>query len=451
VRRRLLPRALVAALLGCGVLTAPVVATAAAPTPSPSGASPTAPNPHPPLGGHAPDGSVPGGAALESRGIVLPTSSAQKIPKLPANLTAKAWVLADLDSGQILAARDPHGRYQPASVLKTLTAITIQANLPGSQVVTVSPSAAAAEGSALGLLAGGKYTVDELFQALFLVSANDAAAALAEANGGIAKTVAEMNAQAQRLGAFDTLVQTPSGLDGWQQLTSAYDLSLVLRQVVNTPRLLAYDELPSATLPPKKSSYGHVGVYQFDNQSNDFLTSVPGALLAKTGYTDAAQHTYVAAASRKGRRLGVVFLRAQRTPIDQWQQAAALLNWGYALPAGTPAVGTLIAASSPAPAAAPITATTPAATPSQNDAAPLLSTAPTRQAEAGSGPVAQAASVKPHAAGNRDQIELGLIALCVLLAGVASVRLRRLRKRLLPRTNPPPTATVRPREPSRRP
>ncbi|HTZ42907.1 MAG TPA: serine hydrolase [Jatrophihabitans sp.] len=320
----------------------------AAPRPTSTAASPDAPDPHPPAGGLAPDGTVPGGSRLAGRGMVLPAGA----PALPRQLTAQAWVLVDLDTGDILAARDPHGRYQPASILKLLTAITVLPHLPGGRVVTVSPQAAHAEGSAVGLLAGARYTVDQLFQALMLVSGNDAAAALAEANGGLATTVAQMNAEAAALGAYDTYVQTPSGLDGWQQLTSAYDMALVLRQAVRQQRLLGYDRLPSASYPPRSSRYGKVGPYGFANQSEDFLTTVPGALLAKTGYTDAAQHTYLAAARRGGRTLGLVFLRNSRAPLDQYQQAGELLGWGFRLPRSVPAVGRLagpIAAPAPRP------------------------------------------------------------------------------------------------------
>jgi D-alanyl-D-alanine carboxypeptidase (penicillin-binding protein 5/6) len=84
-----------------------------------------------------------------------------------------------------------------------------------------------------------------------------------------------------------------------------------------------------------------VGRYQFDNQTQDFLTTVPGALLAKTGYTDAAQHTYLAAARRNGHTLGVILLRDQRLPLDQYQQAAALFNWGFALRPAVHPVGSL--------------------------------------------------------------------------------------------------------------
>jgi len=328
-------------MLACGVLLATNCAVAGAvplaPRPTSTAVSPSAPDPHPPAGGQAPNGAVPGGQRLADRGLITPAGA----PALPKNIGARSWILVDLGSGAVLAARDPHGRYQPASVLKLLTAITVLPRLPGNKLVTISARAAGAEGSAVGLLTGAKYSVDQLFQALLLVSANDAAIALAEANGGVASTIAQMNAEIVKLGGYDTLAQTPSGLDGWQQLTSAYDLALVLRAAVQQPRLLRYDRLPRASYPPKASKYGAVGGYEFDNQSQDFFSTVPGALLAKTGFTDAAQHTYLAAARRNGRTLGVILLRDQRVPLDQFQQAAQLFNWGFGLPGTVSPVGTL--------------------------------------------------------------------------------------------------------------
>jgi serine-type D-Ala-D-Ala carboxypeptidase (penicillin-binding protein 5/6) len=344
-----------AVITSLGVLSAPALADPPnAPKPTSTAISPGAPDPHPPAGGVAPDGTVPGGPRLAGRGLVLPTNA----PALPKGIRAQGWILADLDSGAVLAARDPHGRYQPASILKLLTAITVAPHLPGRRVVTVSPAAATAEGSAVGLLAGARYSVDQLFAALLLVSANDAALALAQANGGVARTVAAMNTEAARLGAYDTVVQTPSGLDGWQQLTSAYDMALILRAFVNQPRLVAYDRLNSATYPAKSSRYGHVGAYQFDNQSRSFLGTVPGALVVKSGFTDAARHTYLAAARRHGRRLGVVLLRDERQPVDQFQQARSLLDWGYALKPGVRPVGVLAGA---LPAIRPVSANAPGA------------------------------------------------------------------------------------------
>ncbi len=258
-------------------------------------------------------------------------------------------MLVDLDSGDLLAARDPHGRYQPASILKTLTSITLLPLLAGNRTVTVSALQARAEGSSAGLVAGGVYTVDELFTGLLLVSGNDTAAALADAAGGYQRTVALMNRTALADGAYDTFVQTPSGLDGWQQLTSAYDMAIFLRAAADQPRFVAYARQPTGTLPWQSiNGYGPVTLH---NQNQQFLAGVRGALFAKTGYTDAAQHTFVGAIERHGRRLGVVFLRAQRWPVDQWQQATDLMNWGFALPPGTKPIGHL-AAAVPGPSAA---------------------------------------------------------------------------------------------------
>jgi serine-type D-Ala-D-Ala carboxypeptidase (penicillin-binding protein 5/6) len=359
-------RLILLAVLACTLLATPAYAQPAyaqpayaeptshsvpppAPKPTARAKSPNAPDPHPPAGGIGPFGELVGGPRLHSRGLVLPASA----EPLPRGLTATAWVLADLDTGDVLAARDPHGRYQPASILKVLTAATLLPLLPGDRVITVSQNAANAEGSAVGVVAGGRYTVDVLFTGTLLMSGNDTAVALAEAAGGVARTVALMNQTALRLGAYDTFAQTPSGLDGWQQLTSAYDMAIILRAALNMPRFVAYDRRLTGSLPAQ-NVHGHkYGSVWLGNQSAQFLTTVPGALVSKTGFTDAASHTFLCAAQRGEHRLGVVFLRARRYRVDQWQQASKLLDWGFALPRGT-SVGHLdAAATTPADRNAP--------------------------------------------------------------------------------------------------
>ena len=301
------------------------------------GRSPDVPDPNPPLGGLGPNDTSVGGPALRQRGVIRPTGA----PALPQHLTARAWMVTDLDTGAVLAARDPHGRYQPASVLKLLTGLVLLPHLRGDRVVTATAAAANAEGSAVGLVPGGRYTVDTLFKSLYLMSGNDAAAALSSAAGGPGVTVADMNAEARRLHAYDTVVQTPSGLDGWTQLTSAYDLTLVLRAAVDTPRLVAYDQARTARLPAQRVGRRTWRAVPLFNESDNFFATVPGALLAKTGYTGAARHTYACAAVRGGRRMGIVFLRNERRPLDQYRQAGALLDWAFALPRTTRSVGQL--------------------------------------------------------------------------------------------------------------
>jgi len=439
--RRVLAAAVTIGIAGASTLTSLTAANAtpvahaapAAPSPTSQARSPEAPDPHPPLGGRAPNGSVAGGDDLLQRGIIAPKGA----PKLPRGIQAKAWILADLDSGDILAARDPHGRYQPASILKILTAITVMPNLPGTRQVTVSRTAAKTEGSAIGLLDGARYSVDQLFAALMMVSGNDAAMALAEANGGVRKTVEDMNAKAEELGAYDTFVETPSGLDGWQQLTSAYDMALILRAAVQNARLVAYDRALTYSYPLKKNGRGGViPAFSFENQMTSFLTTIRGALLAKSGFTDAAQHTYIAAVKRHGRTLGVVLLRDQRWPVDTPLQADHLFTWAERLPSGTAPIGTLAGAIDQA---APVNGLSlpPAATAVPNSlpgqAAPLLSQAPD----------VHTAHLKADASGFHLSVGwlLGVLGICVATAAT----LRRQR-----RPQPPQPSTVRPRSPQAR-
>lgn len=393
----------IAAIAGaCWLIALPVSAGAvsvppAAPSPTSSGASPDAPDPHPPAGGIGPNGQLVGGAELQSRGLVVPAGVAAP----PASIDAAAWTIVDLDSGDVLAGRDVHGRYQPASIFKLLTAVTILPALPGAQLETVSATAAHTECACAGLVAGGQYSIDNLMSGLLLVSGNDTAVALAEAYGGVDKTVAAMNTEALKLGAYDTYAQTPSGLDGWQQLTSAYDMALILRAAMDNPRLVAYEEQRTATLPVQ-----HVGPVSLDaqtltNQTDNFLTNVPGALGAKIGFTDAAQHTYIAAADRNGRRLGVVFLRGQKYPIDQSVQAAQLLDWGYSLPSTTAPVGHLDT---------PVVTTPARSTPSG--------------AAKAAGPVSASARRSAHSPGLGWAV-VAVLGLAVLLATLELIRRRR--------------------------
>ena len=385
-----------------------------APSPTSTAKSPDTPDPHPPVGGLGPDGEHIGGPRLQSRGLIEPAGA----PALPAGLTARAFVVADLDTGAVIAARDPHGRYQPASIQKLLTTVTLLPILPGSRVVTAAATAANAEGSRAGLVPGGHYTVDQLFEGLLMESGNDTAEALAEAAGGRAHTVALMNRTAVGLGAYDTVIQTPSGLDGWQQLTSAYDMTLFLRAALKDPRFARYDTVRHTFLPAQKPQ--HQKPVPLWNQNYEFLDTVPGALVAKTGYTDAAQHTFAGAIERHGHRYGVVLLRAQRYPQDQWVQATRLIAWADRTRA-LPPVGHL-------------------------DGAVAL---PARRAVAAASPSPSASSSRSRSSGGTSHLGIKIVILLVFLgAGVYltrrlrsdAERARRRRREQDERPDGPPTA-----------
>jgi len=129
-----------------------------------------------------------GGSALATKGLAVGRGA----PPLPA-VSAAGWVVADADTGEVLAARDPHGRYLPASTMKTLTAVAVIPTVRLNYTYVASPADVNIEGSKVGLVAGMRYPIGKLLEAMLVVSGNDAANALATANLVIAKTVAEMS------------------------------------------------------------------------------------------------------------------------------------------------------------------------------------------------------------------------------------------------------------------
>ncbi len=313
---------------------------AAAPSTSPArptvdlaAPTPTAPPAGPPPQGSAPDGSTVGGEELDTRGLVV----ADGTPPLPDGIGAAGWLVADAGSGEVLAARDPHGRYYPASTLKTLTLLTLAPVLPPDLVVDGTTEDENIEGSRVGIVQGGRYPVSLLFRAMMMQSGNDAANALARAAGGVPETVAAMNEMAERIGAYDTVAGTPSGLDVAGQSSSPYDLALIFRQLVADPTTAEILLTPLADMPPVAGRPG----FQIQSQ-NPLLTSYPGSLGGKSGFTDAARHTFVAAAERGGRRIVVSVMQTERRPVHEAEQAARLLDWGFSVPAGTEGVGRLV-------------------------------------------------------------------------------------------------------------
>ncbi|WP_258175050.1 D-alanyl-D-alanine carboxypeptidase family protein [Actinopolyspora mortivallis] len=274
-----------------------------------------------------------GGPRMGECGVVTPARQ----PGPPETVTSGSWVVADLDEGTVLAAKNPHGRHRPASVIKILTALVAVRELDVSDTVTATRADAETEGSSVGLEPGVTYTVRQLLSGLLLQSGNDAAHALSRELGGTSRTLRLMNELAERLRATDTRAATPSGLDGPGMSTSAYDLALILRAAMNNPEFARIAgqhraELPSPPgQPPLRIA-----------SDSRVVRNYPGALFGKTGFTDDARHTRVVAAHRDGHRLAAVLLRGERRPVTMSDQAAALLDYGFRLAEGSSSVGELV-------------------------------------------------------------------------------------------------------------
>ena len=364
--------------------TAPAWASAPARTPGPT------PTPEPALPGQGPGGEVVGGARMV--GLALPAGA----KPLPKDISAHGWVIADLDTGDVLAARNPHGRYPPASTLKWLTALTLLPKLDKRQRVTCTTADVDVDGTRVGLVERGRYTVDLLFQAMLMASGNDAANALARVAGSVPSTVAGMNATARSVQAYDTHAATPSGLDGPRQLTSAYDLALIGRADLARADFRKYTAQRLGRLPAQGARYHS---FQFQND-NKLLFNYPGAFGGKNGFTDAAHHSFIGAAKHGNRRLIVTMMYGEHKPDNISVQAGRLLDWGFALPRTAAPVGTLVS--------------------------PAAATASPSASSSGS---AAAASAGPDTAGNGSPTSaialLGAAALAVLLAALAAQVLRR--------------------------
>jgi serine-type D-Ala-D-Ala carboxypeptidase (penicillin-binding protein 5/6) len=250
---------------------------------------------------------------------------------------AQTWLVADLDSGQVLAARDENLRHPPASTIKVLLSLVALDELNLDSTVVADAADSHVECSCVGVKDGRTYTARQLLDGLLLVSGNDAANTLAHMLGGLDATVAKMDAKAASLGAVNTHASTPSGLDGpggsgW---STAHDLAVIFRAAMANPVFAQITAEPSAPFP------GDTGDHPIVNH-DELLTRYPGAIGGKTGFTDAARKTFVGAAARGGRRLVVAMMYGlvREGGPTYWDQAGGLLDWGFALNPQS-AIGTL--------------------------------------------------------------------------------------------------------------
>ena len=300
-----------------------------------------------------------GGARLGAHGIVYNAASGVK---KPPKVNASSYVIADADTGQVLAAKDPHGRYRPASTMKILTAITLIPRLDADKKIRPSWKACNTEGSRVGLVPKMKYSISDLFRGLLMVSGNDAAVALSQQMpGGLPKTLRLMNAQARRLQGYDTVAKTPNGLDRKGQHTSAYDLALFGRHGLGDERFRDYIGKVSYRFPAprtkkqkKKHKPGGYMIYNHDR----LLTQYKGGIGVKNGYTTKAKGTFVGAAKRNGHTILITLMHSKP---DFWTDAKHMLSWGFAARGKVRPVGSLVGPKASATPSATSAGATPAA------------------------------------------------------------------------------------------
>ena len=289
--------------------------------------------------GPVPPGAVQGqvgGGRLAEPGVV--TALSADVPAPPA-VAAESYVVADAATGEVLAAKNAHRRLRPASTLKTLTSLAVLPHLDFRRTYVATHEDAAIEGSKAGIVEGGTYSVDDLLNAVYLRSGNDATTALANAAGGVPQTVERMNTKARALGALDTTAVNPTGLDEDGQFSSAYDLALLGRAALRNATLRAYMGRTNAAFPGRMPPPGKPrDSFQLWTMQK-YVLNYDGALGVKNGYTSKARFTLIAAAERGGR---TVLVTLMKTSNAAWQEAAALSDWAFAAAGKARPVGALV-------------------------------------------------------------------------------------------------------------
>lgn len=244
-------------------------------------------------------------------------------PARAANDVA-AWLLFDVQSGEVLARENAFQAWQPASVTKLMTTYVILKALRSGRLrptspVVMSARAAAEPPSKMGFPVGSVLTIDNALKIIMVKSANDVAWALGEAVSGSREAfVAEMNAAAARLGMSATRFVNSNGLPADGQVTNAHDLALLARALL-------------VEFPERDDLYS-IGALQFGKtripNHNDLLERFPGSDGMKTGFICASGFNVVASATRGGRRLVAVVLGAHSSRIRA-EKAAELFTKGF--------------------------------------------------------------------------------------------------------------------------
>jgi D-alanyl-D-alanine carboxypeptidase (penicillin-binding protein 5/6) len=354
------------------------------PTPSPS------PSPLPPPPDCATDLFPFAGSTVAAQPLPSPASSVGgealirpgRQVELPAGATpppplrGTAWLVADARTGDVLAACNAHLPLAPASTLKVLTALALIDVVPPTSTYSATAADASIDGTRAGLVAGSRYTADNLWHGLLLSSANDCAHALAELAGGQQEAANILQDKAYALGAADTAVVNTSGLDAPGQVSSAYDLALFARAALADPRITALARTRSYAFPAAGTALHGAGrtAYQIQNH-NRLLFNYPGATGLKNGWTSTAGGAFVGTATRGERTYLVTLLRAD---TNTWRATAALLDWAFATGASARPVGTLNAG--------PVTPAPSATAPGSGAASPAVQPVSTSPARGGPGP-----------------------------------------------------------------
>lgn len=260
--------------------------------------------------------------------VAFPVRAADKDGKMPVTVKAKAAVLMDADSGKVLMGMNMNEKLYPASVTKIMTMLLVSEAIDSEKIsfddkVTASANAVKKGGSQIWLKEGETMTVDELFKAMAVYSANDACTALAELVAGSEEAfIVMMNERAAKLGMKNTHFENCTGLDDTAEnhKTTAYDIALMAKELMTHEFITKYTTIWMDSL--------RGGQTQLVN-TNKLVRFYSGCTGLKTGTTSKAGCCLCATATRDGTSLIAVILGSDNS-TDRFEGAKAMLNYGFA-------------------------------------------------------------------------------------------------------------------------
>ena len=243
----------------------------------------------------------------------------------PPQVSALSWIVYDATADWVIASFEANTRLSPASTTKMMTALVAWDHLEMEELVTVSQTAADVGEAEVGLMPGEQIPAGDLFTAMLVRSANDAAMAVAEHVGGSIDGFARMmNDKARELGLNNSHFVNPHGLDDPDHYSSAADLLTIERALLSIPDLAAIVRSLSFDFPIAPD-----GTERGGDATNHLLTRYEGAIGVKTGFTLEAG-LVLAAAAERGDRLLMAVVMGSEGEGGHFVDATALLNYGFA-------------------------------------------------------------------------------------------------------------------------
>ena len=284
--------------------------------------------------------------ALPVNLLAFPVSAEEASLPADPDIQAKAALLVDANTGNIVYAKNEHEELYPASLTKIMTALLVleavdSGKLSLDQQLTASDTITQldSDGSSAGIQVGEIMTVEQLLYCMLVVSANEACVILAEAVSGDVDTFVDaMNAKAQALGCENTHFVNPTGLHDSQHYTSAWDLYLITKEAMKHDDFMRICDTGDITLPATNLSEAR------SLHSTNYLISVwrsrgyynTDAHGIKTGSTDAAGHCLVSSASKGSLSFISVMLGCEQLHLEgneirtmSFYETNRLFNWAF--------------------------------------------------------------------------------------------------------------------------